>query len=122
MWIQPAAKGCPKQKVYDTGGQISGYQHDITGRVITFKDANSNPVATSYMYTLNALRNGQPVTPLDPIISNGGCCPGTRNTSSSTIMLLAVALVAVLLLAYLGYRQFAKRPDTGAGPGSDIGE
>jgi hypothetical protein len=121
MWIQPGTD-CPQAYVFDSGGQIPKYNR-VSDTKIMFTDANSEKGSLTLTYSLNFVRHGQAVTSLDPIISNGGCCPGNpRGTSSSTILLLAVAFVALLLLAYFGYRQFVKRPDTGVDPGSDIGE
>lgn len=91
-------------------GLIKVTSHSNTA--LSFTDANSTPAPNKLNYILYFNNNSQ----LDPIIQNGGCCnvtgPGESNSSflQSTAFMIAVVVLAVLVLGYVGYRMFAAKP------------
>lgn len=96
IWIQP--NSCPGHAAWNTSGQIPKVTR-ANDTKITFNDANGQNGALTLAYQLNFVRNGTAVTPIDPIISNGGCC-NTIGSGRDTIWyaLGIVAIIAVIVL------------------------
>ncbi len=97
--------------------QITGITVSNNGKTLQFSDSNHSQGNLNYV--LHFTDN----TTLDPIISNGGgCCTVSNGFSQTDYAIVIGALLVVLVLIYLGYRNFAmKRAGTGAGPGSTTG-
>jgi hypothetical protein len=111
------AAGSAKPNGNGLDSQITGITVSNNGKTLQFSDSNHN--AGNLNYVLHFTDN----TTLDPIISNGGgCCTFSRGFSQTDYALMGGALLVVLVLIYLGYRNFAtKRAATGVGPGSKTG-
>jgi hypothetical protein len=103
MWLQPGLK-CPTSKIFDSNGQIPNNKVTVLSpTVIKFQDLNKNDPHSpplNLAYQLNFVRNGVAVTPIDPIIQNGGCCMvGTPNEFGGTT-LSSASLTGYLALAF----------------------
>lgn len=102
IWIQPPPKTNPMHPVFDTAGQIATVTR-ATDTKIVFKDQNSgSPVRLTYQ--LNFTMKGSPVTPIDPIIQNGGCCVGVHHpgflpsTPAAFVIELSIAFIIGILV------------------------
>jgi hypothetical protein len=99
MWIQPGTD-CPQQSVFDTNGQI-GKVTRMSDKQIAFTDLNNQTNGTlNLKYQLNFMIDGQPVTPLDPIIQNGGCCHGLMQPGATIIPNNTATFLAELALVF----------------------
>lgn len=79
-----------------------------TPTVLTFTDSNNVKGHNQLNYVLYFGDQ----TKLDPIIDNGGCCGGVSHGGffQSEAFMIAIVVLAVLVIAYVGYRLFgAKR-------------
>jgi hypothetical protein len=107
IWIQQGHNNCPTQAVWDTDNQIATATRASDVK-ITFVDLNTEHGPLAFTYQLNFTMNGKAVTPLDPIIDNGGCCvhKGFLPTSTSEFAVdLAIAFFVGVVVALL-VRQF----------------
>ena len=104
MWVQPG-QSCPTSKIFDSAGQIPGNKVTVVSPTkITFQDLNNNnphnpPVDLAYQ--LNFVLNGKTVTPIDPIIQNGGCCMVTEGPGFGGTALSSTSFIAYVALAFL---------------------
>lgn len=107
IWIQ-TGNNCPQQAVWDTNNQIAKATR-ATDTKILFVDQNGQNGSMDLTYRLNFTRNGKAVTPLDPIIDNGGCCihKGFLPTSNTAFALdLAIAFLVGVIAALIVRRFF----------------
>jgi hypothetical protein len=104
MWVHPG-QSCPTSKVFDSAGQIPGNKVTVVSPTkITFQDLNNNNPHNpplNLAYQLNFVRNGVPVTPIDPIIQNGGCCMVTEGPGLGGTTLSSTTLIEYVALAFL---------------------
>lgn len=71
------------------------------GSGLQLVDTNSPRNAQTLHYTLNFVNGSQKSSSLDPIIQNGGCCPGGGGFTANTITLSTTAFIVDLGIALL---------------------
>lgn len=110
LWVTVGQGQHPGQGNNSAGQITNEALSGPASTTLTFTDNNHNPNMMWLSYRLNFVGSqGQTVKPIDPDIKNGGTGLGGGGTSASTALIIGIAVIAVLALAWLGLRYFRRQ-------------